>query len=86
MQHVQLHDVLDGKDVDTCCAWFATHPIGWGKEVRGATLDLSSSYRTVLDTVLPTAVQVAEPFHVVRRGSTTLDGCRRRVQNKTLGN
>ena len=33
-----------------------------------ATLDLSASYRTVFDTMLPDAVQVADPFHVVRRG------------------
>ncbi len=85
VQHGQLLDVLDGKDVPTCCAWFAARPTGWCDDVCCATLDLSSSYRTVFDTMLPTAVQVADPFHVVRLGNTALDECRRRVQNETVG-
>ena len=35
--------------------------------------------------MLPAAVQVADPFHVVRVANTALDECRRRVQNETLG-
>jgi transposase len=53
--------------------------IGW------ATLDLSASYRTVFDTMLPDAVQVADPFHLVRAAKTAFDDCRRRVQNDTVG-
>lgn len=85
VQHGLLLDVLDGKDVATCCAWFAARPTGWCDRVHWATLDLSSGYRTVFDTMLPTAVQVADPFHVVRLGNTALDECRRRVQNETVG-
>jgi transposase len=48
-------------------------------------LDLSASYRSVFDTMLPDAVQVADPFHVVRVANTALDECRRRVQNETVG-
>ena len=35
--------------------------------------------------MLPDAVQVADPFHVVQPGQPALDECRRRVQNETLG-
>ena len=35
--------------------------------------------------MLPDAVQVADPFHVVRVANTALDECRRRVQNETVG-
>ena len=35
--------------------------------------------------MLPAAVQVANPFHVVRLGNTALDECKRRVQNETVG-
>ena len=35
--------------------------------------------------MLPDAVQVADPFHVVRVANTALDECRRRVQNDTIG-
>lgn len=35
--------------------------------------------------MFPTAVRVPGHFHVVRLGNTALDGCRRRVQNETVG-
>ena len=35
--------------------------------------------------MLPHAVQVADPFHVVKLAGAKLDECRRRVQNETLG-
>ena len=42
-------------------------------------------YRAVFDTMLPDAIQVADPFHVVRVANKALDECRRRVQNDTIG-
>jgi transposase len=57
----------------------------WLAAIEWATLDLSTSYRTVFDTLLPDAVQVADPSHVVKLAHTALDECRRRVQNETLG-
>ena len=35
--------------------------------------------------MLPEAVQVADPFHVVKLANSKLDECRRRVQNATMG-
>jgi transposase len=57
----------------------------WRDKVRYATLDLSSPYRKVFSTMVPDAVQVADPFHVVKVANTKLDECRRRVQNETMG-
>jgi transposase len=85
VQAGQLLDVLDGKEVHTCCAWFARRSQEWRDRVRWATLDLSSSYRVVFDTMLPDAVQVADPYHVVQLANHALDECRRRVQNETFG-
>ncbi len=81
----QLLDVVPGRDSTAPCAWFAARPEEWRAGIAWATLDLSASYRTVFDTMLPDAVQVADPFHVVRTANTALDECRRRVQNETLG-
>jgi transposase len=39
----------------------------------------------VFETMLPDAVQVADPYHVVALANHALDECRRRVQNETLG-
>ena len=46
---------------------------------------MSGPYRKTFDDSLPDAVQVADPFHVVRHANSKLDECRRRVQNETLG-
>ena len=46
---------------------------------------MSGPYRTAYDRVLPNAVQVADPFHVIRLANQRLDDLRRRTQNETLG-
>ena len=51
----------------------------------GRLLDLSGPYRAVFDTMPPDAIQVADPFHVVKLANQKLDECRRRVQNENLG-
>jgi transposase len=81
----QLLDVVPGRDAAESCRWFAEQPEAWRDGIEWATLDLSASYRSVFDTMLPDAVQVADPFHVVRLANTALDECRRRVQNETVG-
>jgi len=81
----QLLDVVPGRSSAGPCAWLAARPEAWCEQVRWATLDLSGPYRKVFDTMLPDAVQVADPFHVVKLANTKLDECRRRVQNDTLG-
>ncbi|MGH3806641.1 MAG: ISL3 family transposase [Pseudonocardiaceae bacterium] len=70
---------------DTVIAWLAERGTDWLEAVEYATLDLSGPYRAVFDTMLPDAVQVADPFHLVKLASTALDECRRRVQDDTLG-
>jgi hypothetical protein len=81
----QLLDIVPGRDAVEPCRWFAAQPEGWRAGIAWATLDLSASYRTVFDTMVPDAVQVADPFHVVRVANTALDECRRRVQNEVIG-
>ena len=70
---------------DLGCAWFADQPVEWMAGICWATLALSGSYRSVFDTMLPDAVQIADLFHVVKLANFVLDEVRRRVQNDTLG-
>ncbi len=83
--HGQLLDVVPGRDAASTCAWFAEQPAAWCAAIRWATLDLSGPYRSVFDTMLPHAVQIADPFHVVKLANFVLDETRRRVQNETCG-
>lgn len=81
----QLLDVVAGRSAVEPCRWLAERNEQWRERIEWATLDLSASYRTVFDTMLPDATQVADPFHVVRLANAALDETRRRVQNETLG-
>ena len=66
-------------------AWLGSKSKSWRDGIAYATLDLSGPYRAVFHQMLPEAVQVADPFHVVRLANSKLDECRRRVQNATIG-
>jgi len=81
----KLLDVVPGRSSVEPCRWLAAQPEEWRANVEYATLDLSGPYRVVFDTMLPDAVQVADPFHVVKLANHKLDECRRRVQNETCG-
>ncbi len=81
----QLLDVVPGRSGKEPIAWLAAKPKAWRDAIAYATLDLSGPYRAVFDTMLPEAIQVADPFHVVKLANSKLDECRRRVQNATMG-
>jgi transposase len=81
----QLLDVVPGRSSTEPMVWLAKRGKPWRDQVRFATLDLSGPYRKVFTVMVPDAVQVADPFHVVKLANTKLDECRRRVQNETMG-
>ncbi len=81
----QLLDVVPGRGGEEPTRWIEGRGERWRAGVRWATLDLSSSFKAVFTSTLPTATLVADPFHVVRHANSKLDECRRRVQNETLG-
>jgi transposase len=81
----RLLDVVEGQDAAPACAWLANRDPAWRAAVTHATLDMSESFRSVFDMMLPDAIQAADPFHVVRLAGEKLDEVRRRVQNETLG-
>src|SRR5437870_2640868 len=62
----RLLDVVAGRDTTGPCAWLAARSEQWRANIAWATLDLSGPYRAVFDIMLPDAVQVADPFHVVK--------------------
>jgi transposase len=81
----RLLDVVAGRSAVEPCRWLAARGEEWLGRIAWATLDLSGSYRSVFDTMLPDATQIADPFHLIRLANSKLDECRRRVQNETLG-
>ncbi len=81
----QLLDVIEGRSSVGLCEWLAAMPQSWRDAICWAVLDLSGPWRLAFDTMLPAAVQVADPFHVCKLATERLDDVRRRVQNETLG-
>jgi transposase len=81
----RLLDVVQGRTAAGPSSWLAARGAAWRANIAWATLDLSGPYRAVFDTMLPDAVQIADPFHLIRLANQKLDECRRRVQNQTLG-
>jgi transposase len=81
----KLLDVVPGRSSVEPCRWLEARGAEWLAGIEYATLDLSGPYRLVFDTMVPDAVQVADPFHVVKLANSKLDECRRRVQNETCG-
>lgn len=81
----QLLDVIEGRSAAGLCTWLDAMPATWRDEICWAVLDLSGPWRLAFDTMLPDAVQVADPFHLVKLANQRLDEVRRRVQNETLG-
>ena len=81
----KLLDVVPGRSAVEPCRWLEARGDAWLANIEYATLDLSGPYRLVFDTMVPDAVQVADPFHVVKLANHKLDECRRRVQNETCG-
>jgi transposase len=81
----QLLDIVPGRSSTEPMVWLANKGKKWCDQVRFATLDLSGPYRKVFSLMTPDAIQVADPFHLVKLANTKLDECRRRVQHETLG-
>ena len=81
----RLLDVVPGRSAAEPCNWLAARSDEWRARIAWATLDLSGPYRSVFDTMLPDATQIADPFHLIKLANSKLDECRRRVQNETLG-
>ncbi|NLA35879.1 MAG: transposase, partial [Actinobacteria bacterium] len=81
----QLLDVVEGRTAKAPSAWINSWPQAWRDNICWAALDLSGPYRKTFNDSLPDAVQVADPFHVIKVANTKLDDVRRRVQQETLG-
>jgi transposase len=84
-QPAQLLDIVEGRSSTAPSTWLEQRSDGWRAAIRWGVLDLSGPYRKTFTDTLPDAIQVADPFHVVKLANSKLDECRRRVQNDTLG-
>ena len=81
----KLLDIVAGRSAKGATRWIQQRTSLWRRRVRWGVMDLSGPYRKAFSDALPKAIQVADPFHVVKLANSTVDEVRRRVQNETTG-
>ena len=79
----QLIDIVPGRSRKVLADWLMARPEDWSAAVEVAALDPFRGYSSALSAGLPRAVQVLDPFHVVRLGLAAVDDVRRRIQQQT---
>jgi transposase len=61
-----LIEVVEGRTATDVSEWIDAQPDEWRTGIDWGVLDMSGPYRKVFNDSLPDAVQVADPFHVVK--------------------
>src|SRR5699024_7779432 len=81
----RLLDMVQGRSKAVFKSWLANRPQEWRDGIEVVAMDGFSGFKTAAAEELPDAVEVMDPFHVVRLASEALDKCRQRVQQDTCG-
>jgi transposase len=81
----RLLDLVEGRSAAALATWLAAQPADFAAGVQVIAMDGFAGYKTAATAVVPDAVTVMDPFHVVALAGTKLDLIRQRVQHQTLG-
>ncbi len=74
---------VEGRTSAAVIAWLGEQPAPWRAGISHVTIDLSASYAKAVRHALPTAVLVADRFHVVQLGNDIHTQVRQRVIRET---
>ena len=77
--------MVQGRSKAVFKSWLANRPQEWRDGIEVVAMDGFSGFKTAAAEELPDAVEVMDPFHVVRLAAETLDKCRQRVQQDACG-
>ncbi len=81
----RLLDLVPGRSATALADWLAAQPADFSRAVEVIAMDGFAGYKTAATAVIPDAVTVMDPFHVVALAGAKLDMCRQRIQQQTLG-
>ncbi len=81
----RLLDLVPGRSATALAVWLTAQPADFARSVQVIAMDGFAGYKTAATEVLPDAVTVMDPFHVVALAGTKLDLIRQRIQQQTLG-
>ena len=77
--------MVEGRSKKTFKDWLTARPQSWRDKIDVVAMDGFTGFKTAAEEELPQAVEVMDPFHVVRLAGETLDRTRQRIQRETLG-
>jgi len=80
----RLLDLVAGRSATALADWLAAQPPDFSRAVEVIAMDGFAGYKTAAAEVIPDAVTVMDPFHVVALAGAKLDACRQRIQQQTL--
>jgi transposase len=75
---------VEGRSATAVASWLAAQPTDFAQTVEIIAMDGFAGYETAATEVIPDAVTVMDPFHVVALAGTKLDLIRQRIQQQTL--
>lgn len=81
----RLLDLVEGRSATALASWLAAQPDDFAHGVQVIAMDGFAGYKTAATEVIPDAVTVMDPFHVVALAGIKLDLVRQRIQQQTLG-
>ena len=81
----RLLDVVPGRSAAALATWLAAQPASFAQHVEVIAMDGFAGYKTAAAAVVPDAVAVMDPFHVVALAGVKLDLIRQRIQQQTRG-
>jgi transposase len=81
----RLLDMVEGRSATALASWLATQPADFAAGVEVVAMDGFAGYKTAATAVIPDAVTVMDPFHVVALAGAKLDLIRQRIQQQTCG-
>jgi transposase len=81
----RLLDMVEGRSKQVFKTWLVAQPPSWRDQIEVVAMDGFIGFKTAAQEELPDAVEVMDPFHVVRLAGDALDTTRQRIQHHTLG-
>jgi transposase len=81
----RLLDMVAGRSASALATWLAAQPADFAAGLQVVAIDGFAGYKTAAAAVVPDAVTVMDPFHVVAPAGAKLDLIRQRTQQQILG-
>ena len=81
----RLLDMIEGRSKAVFRGWLQQQTPAFRDGIEVVAMDGFTGFKTAAAEELPDAVEVMDPFHVVQLAGDSLDRCRQRVQQLTLG-